>query len=550
MIKPIARTATGVFLFTLLAFSTSPSPAAEAPIANVTGGSVRGLLDSSLPGGGLFKGIPFARPPVKDLRWREPQPVQPWTGIRDASTVSASCIQPALGNGRFLTPLAERYGTQYNHTPISISEYCLYLNVWAPQWPAKNPAPVMVWIHGGSNVIGSGGESGYDGAALARKGVVVVTLNYRLGVLGFFAHPELTRESPHHASGNYGLLDQIAALQWVRQNIAQFGGDPKRVTVFGESAGSINAGLLLCSPLSAGLFQRVILESGPVLSLAHHPAPLEKGERFGESVARSLGAPANLQKLRDSSPDSVVHAAREAATHGGDPGFVLDGWCLREPPARIFAEGRQLPVDLMIGNNGREISVFRGPSSSASANRGLAGDSIKETIRIFYGGSASVVTGLFVINNVLGRTESADTWINDVVCACPAMAMSVLHAGTGHPAYVYQFLRSIPGKGEKTLGSFHSLELPYVFGAFRKPSWNWLPFEPIDYALGESIMSYWTNFAKTGNPNGPQLPNWPAFDAGSQASMEFTRQGQARARTGSRPAFCDLDVPGLKARLK
>ncbi|MGJ5816515.1 carboxylesterase/lipase family protein [Paludibaculum fermentans] len=551
MTRPIAATTTGIFFASLLAFSVPPAPAAgEAPVASVTGGSIRGVLDSSLPGGGVFKGIPFAQPPVRNLRWREPQPVQPWKGIRDAGRVSASCIQPALGTGRFLTPLAERYGTRYNHTPIEISEDCLYLNVWAPQWPAKTALPVMVWIHGGSNVIGSGGENGYDGAALARKGIVVVTLNYRLGVLGFFAHPELTRESPHHASGNYGLLDQLAALQWVQQNITQFGGDPKRVTVFGESAGSINTGLLLCSPLSVGLFQRAILESGPVLSLAHHPAALEKGERFGESVARSLGAPANLLKLRDSSPETVVKAAREASTSGADPGFVLDGWCLREPPAKIFAEGRQLPVDLMIGNNGREISVFRGPSSSESANRGLAGDSIKETIRIFYGGSASLVTGLFVINNALGRTESADGWINDVVCACPAMAMSLLHGGTGHPAYVYQFLRSIPGKGQPTLGSFHSLELPYVFGTFRKPAWNWLPFEPLDYTLGESIMGYWTNFAKTGNPNGPKLPNWPAFEIASQASMEFTQQGQAQARAKSRPAFCDLDVEALKVRLK
>lgn len=522
----------------------------QAPVASVTGGSVRGLLDPSLPGGSVFKGIPFARPPVRELRWREPQPVQPWSGIRDTTRVSASCIQPALGSGRFLKPLAQRYGTQYNHTPIQVSEDCLYLNVWTPHWPAENPAPVMVWIHGGSNVIGSGGENGYDGTALARKGVVVVTINYRLGVLGFFAHPELTRESPHHASGNYGLLDQIAALQWVQKNIAQFGGDPKRVTVFGESAGSINAGLLLCSPLAAGLFQRVILESGPVLSLAHHPAAREKGERFGESVARSLGAPANLQKLRESSPEIVVKAAREAAAQAGDPGFVLDGWCLREPPAIIFAEGRQLPVDLMIGNNGREISVFRGPSSSEGSNRGLAGDSVKETIRIFYGSSAPLVTSLFLLNNALGRTESADSWINDVVCACPAMAMSLLHARTGHPAYVYQFLRSIPGKGQNTLGSFHGLELPYVFGAFQRPAWNWLPFEAVDYALGETIMSYWTNFAKTGNPNGPSLPNWPSFEAGNQAAIEFTPQGQAKARPKSRPAFCDLDVTGLRARLR
>jgi carboxylesterase type B len=202
---------------------------------------------------------------------------------------------------------------------------------------------------------------------------------------------------------------------------------------------------------------------------------------------------------------------------------------------------------LMIGNNGREISVFRG---AASENRGLGGDAIKETIRLFYGGSTSLVAGFFVVDNALHRTEAADAWINDVVCTCPEMAMSLLHAGTGHRAYVYQFLRSIPGKGEKTLGSFHSLELPYVFGAFRQPAWNWLPFEPKDFSLGESIQNYWINFAKTGNPNGSNLPNWPMFDATRQATMEFTQQGNAAARSNSRPSFCDLDVSALKKRLK
>jgi para-nitrobenzyl esterase len=535
-----------VLAFTLPAL---PSTGQAPPVVRVTGGSLQGAFEPSLPGGATFKAIPFAQPPVKDLRWREPQPVQAWKGIRDATRYSASCVQPALGTGRFLKPLAQLYGAVYNPAPIEISEDCLYLNVWTPAWPVKNPIPVMVWIHGGSNVIGSGTESGYDGAALARKGVVVVTINYRLGVFGFFAHPELTSESTHHASGNYGLLDQIAALEWVRRNIAQLGGDPKRVTVFGESAGAINAGLLLCSPLAAGLFQRAILESGPVLSLAHHPAPLNKGERFGEKVARSLGSPGNLQTLRASSPESVITAARQAAAGGGDPGYVVDGWCLREAPAKIFAEGRQLPVDLMIGNNGREISVFRG-GSGGGENRGLGGDSVKETIRMFYGGATPMVTGFFVVDSTLHRTEAADAWINDVVCTCPEMAMSLLQAETGRRAYVYQFLRSIPGKGQKSLGSFHSLELPYVFDAFRKPQWNWLPFEPIDFALGASIQSYWTNFAKTGNPNGPNLPNWPGFEATSQTAMEFTQEGSSLARAHSRPTFCDLDVSALKRRLK
>ena len=539
------------FVLSLLASASTASPfaGASAPVVNVTGGAIQGVVDPAVPAIAVFKAIPFAQPPVKELRWREPQPVVAWKGVRDATRPSASCIQPALGTGRFLKPLAERYGAFYNPGPIEMSEDCLYLNVWTPEWPVKTGLPVMVWIHGGSNVIGSGGESTYDGAALARRGVVVVTINYRLGVLGFFAHPELTRESPNHASGNYGLLDQVAALQWVRQNIARLGGDPSNVTVFGESAGSTNAGMLLCSPLAAGLFQRVILESGPVLSLAHHPAALEKGEQFGDAVARSLGGTGNLQKLRESPAEAIVTAARETTKQTPDPGYVIDGWCLREPPAKIFAEGRQMPVDMMIGNNGREISVFR-EAAGAGEKSALAGDSIKETIRLFYGSSTGIVTALFFLDSTLRRTEAADAWVNDVICACPGMAMSTLHAETGRRAYMYQFLRSIPGKGQKTLGSFHSLELPYVFGAFKQPSWTWLPFESIDYALGEAIQSYWTNFARTGNPNGPKLPNWPAFDASSQTSMEFTQQGTSLARAKSRPTFCDLDVSALKTRLK
>lgn len=542
------RPAGRLLLFLAFTCPALPTNGGAVPVAGVTGGSIQGSVDPALPGGASFKGIPFAQPPVKELRWREPRPVEAWKGVRDATRISAACIQPSLGTGRFLKPLAQLYGSAYDPAPIRISEDCLYLNVWTPAWPAKNPVPVMVWIHGGSNVIGSGGDAVYDGAALARKGVVVVTVNYRLGVFGFFSHPELTRESPHHASGNYGLLDQISALQWVHENIARFGGDPKNVTLFGESAGSINAGLLLVSPLASGLFQKAILESGPVLSLAPHPASLEKGEQFGVAVGRSLGAPGNLQKLRESAPEAVVAAASGAAARVGDPGYVMDGWCLRESPAKMFAEARQMPVDLMMGNNGREISVFRGGSGS-SGSPGLGGDAVTGTIRLFYAGATPVVAGLFVIDNTLHRTEAADSWINDVICACPEMAMALLHADTGHRAYVYQFLRSIPGKGQKTLGSFHSLELPYVFGAFRQSGWSWLPFEPLDFSLGESMQSYWTNFAKSGNPNGANLADWPAFDAANQTAMEFTQQGKSIARAHSRPAFCNLDVSALKKRL-
>jgi para-nitrobenzyl esterase len=305
----------------------------------------------------------------------------------------------------------------------------------------------------------------------------------------------------------------------------------------------------MTSPLAAGLFQRVILESGPVLSLAHHPSPLAKGEQFGAAVGLAAGDAGDLAKLRDTPPERVVAAAGEVSKRVNNPGYVLDGWLLRESPAKVFAEGRQLPADLMIGNNGREISVFKGPSASGETP-GLGGDAVKATIRLFYGRAATVVAGLYLADTAVHRAEAADAWINDVVCTCPEMAMSLLQAGTGRRAYVYQFLRSIPGQGEKTLGSFHSLELPYVFGAFHQPGWSWLPFQGIDFQLGESMQGYWTNFAKTGNPNGARLPNWPSFDSTGQTAMEFTQEGQAAARGKSRPTFCHLDVNALKKRLE
>lgn len=547
--------AVGVRVAVVLALALgTPAPlSAEAPpIVRVTGGLVRGAMQPSPPGGAVFKGIPYARPPVRNLRWREPQPVLPWKGERDATRYAPACVQNPLGTGVFIRPLARLYGAQYEPATIAYSEDCLYLNIWTPEWPAKKPAAVMVWIHGGSNVMGSGAESSYDGTTLARKGVVVVTINYRLGALGFFAHPELTRESPHHASGDYGLLDQIATLEWVHQNIAQFGGDPGRVTIFGESAGAIDAGLLLCSPLASGLFQRAILESGPVLGLAPHPASREQGEHFGEKVARALGYSGDgaIDKLRELPPERMIEAVSNVGKHDPDPGIVLDGWCLRTAPAEVFLQAKQVPVDLMIGNNGRELSAFRAMSRGEGASPGAGGDALKQTVRIFYGRSTSIVVGLVVLDNALGRTAAVDSWLNDVVCACPAMAMAVLHADAGHRAYIYQFLRSIPGKGQKALKSFHGLEVPYVFGSFRQPEWSWLPFAPVDFALGESIRSYWTNFAKTGNPNAPNLPGWGTFDAGSQSSMEFGTRGDVIPRTRARPTFCSLDLPGLKQRLK
>jgi len=509
-----------------------------APTADVTGGTVRGSLSAS---GAVFKGIPFAAPPVGELRWREPQPVKPWHGLRDATHYSAACMQIPIGTGVFLAPLAHRYGANLATPRWDISEDCLYLNIWTPPRPAKEPLPVMLFLHGGSNRIGSGNETAYDGTNLARHGVIVVTVNYRLGVLGFFAHPELTRESPHHASGNYGLLDQIAALRWVRENIARFGGDPMRVTLFGESAGAIDIGMLMCSRLAGGLFHRAIVESGPVLGIAYAHTQ-RQAERFGERVA----AGKNLQQLRSMPAEAVLAAAAQVIRQEPNPEFVLDGWVLQQSPQQIFADGTELPVSLMIGNNGREASVFRGAANSPAAT---ASENAKKTLRISYGGMASMAMAMYYLDFKMGRQAAADDWLNDALMTCPSAGMAALNRTAGRRSYVYQFRRSIPGKGQDSLGSFHSLELPYVFDTFHDPAWNWLPFQNVDAGLSGVIEGYWTNFARTGDPNGPGLPLWRPFTLDSTEYMEFGSDARAVSRQGVRPTWCSLDVAKLKRRL-
>jgi len=520
--------------FALAAFAQS------VPTVNVTGGAVRGYLASP---GAVFKAIPFAEPPVGALRWREPQPVKPWSGVRDATRYSAACVQNPIGTGAFLAPLARRYGETLATPKWDLSEDCLYLNVWTPEWPVKEPRAVMFWMHGGSNRIGSGNESGYDGAELAKHGVLVVTVNYRLGPLGFFAHPELTRESPHHSSGNYGLLDQIAALRWVHDNITKFGGDPARLTVFGESAGSIDAGMLMCSPLAGGLFARAIMESGPVVGIGYAHS-LRQAERFGERLAGLAGA-SSIERLRSLPADAIFKAAQEAAKREPNPEFALDGWVLTRTPQAVFATGAQQPAGLMIGNNGREASAFRGAAGVPSA----ADSGPLKALHISYGHMAPIAMAAYAIDTHMGRTAAADDWLNDALMTCPAAAMATLNAAAGHLSFVYRFHRSIPGKGEGDLGSFHSLELPYVFGALHHPVWSWLRFAKLDEDLSNAIRTYWTNFAKTGDPNGGGLPQWRPYAAGAEPYMEFGNDGRAHPRQGGRPNFCSLDIPKLKQRL-
>jgi len=544
----------------LSAAGTTPRVQNQGPVVHLASGSLRGITQGATT---AFKGIPFAAPPVGDLRWREPQPPAAWRGIRDATKFGSACVQDEAGLYPFVAPLAAAYGAPYAYEAVPSSEDCLYLNLWTPEWPARHALPVMVWFHGGSNRVGSGSEPSYDGASLASHGVVLVTINYRLGVMGFFSHPGLTAESPHRTTGNYGLLDQLAALAWVKKDIAQFGGDPANVTIFGESAGAVDAGTLIASPLSAGLFRRVISESGPPFGLGPMHTRAE-AENAGTAVAKALAGNSS-SPLADLRKMPAMEAAQRInqvlkeqlkgfSFNGGD----VDGWVLPQTPSRAFASGAIQKVDLLVGLNGREVSAFRLAAAAAARQAkkqesgGGAGAAVKQladTAHPLYGGWTDAAISLYIGKALIHRDEAIDQASNDMLAACPLGAMATLSAATGGRTYVYRFDRAVPGKGQAALGAFHALEVPYVFNAFQVRSWNWLPFTDADRKLSVEIETYWTNFAKTGDPNSPGLPVWPAWRNGDETYLAFNQNGEPVPEKGFSPAFCHLAPERLKKQL-
>ncbi len=506
------------------AVSLSLSAFAADPTIAVTGGSIRGSLLKQT--GAVFKGISFAQPPVGDLRWRGPEPVKPWSGVRDAVAFGPPCAQNAGGK------MME-----------TSREDCLYLNVWTPEWPSQSPKPVMFWLHGGGNYGGTAAGANFDGESLARHGVVVVTTNYRLTIFGFFAHPELTRESSHHASGNYGLMDQIAALQWVHDNIAKFGGDPGNVTVFGQSAGAVDANVLMTSPLTPGLFQRVIAESGTVTrnpdaatlgmtalgavmtvksgAVSYSDAPeLAEAEKDGEALVAG-----DLKSLRAmAAPDLLKIVAAPRKSIGPANGVIVDGYVLPKPPAEVFANGRQHRVPLLIGNNSRE----RTPPQTTP-------EEVSAAMQAMYGPLAVRALQLYPLTDAAdplygGRSAQ---WVVDTMYRCPVVAQLIWQTAAGNPGYEYQFDHAPAGR--EALGSVHGAEVPFVFGTTAGD-------------LSSAIQTYWTNFAKTGNPNSADVPPWPKFDASARGYLEFTDNGPV-AREGLRRPFCDLYVDNLKRLL-
>jgi para-nitrobenzyl esterase len=532
----------------------------KGPLVHLASGTLEGSMSGAIA---VFKGIPFATPPIGPLRWRPPQPVAPWPGVRDATKPSQPCMQSLQGTDSFIQPLAAAYGVPYTPQQLDPSEDCLYLNVWTPQLQAAAHLPVMVWLHGGSNRVGSGTEPGYDGASLANRGVIVVTINYRLGVMGFFAHPELTAESPHHSSGNYGLLDQIEALGWVKQNIAQFGGDPENVTLFGESAGSVDATTLMASPLSANLFRRVIAESGPAFGLGPSQ-DLARMETLGAAIGKEAGGQPGsqltvLRELPAAQIAQIQSSLIASRFKGYDPNAsIVEGWVLPQSTASAFAMGKIQPVDLLAGLNAREFSAFR--VGAAAAAKKLPQPAIKPSVtdqmkqfadvaRPLYGDWTDLAVATYSLQILFHGAPAIDQASNDIVAACPIGAEAALTANTGRRAFVYRFDRSVPGKGEAELGAFHSLELPYVFGTFQVRTFGWLPFTPTDQKLSEIMQTYWTNFAKTGEPNGPGLPRWVSWTPDQEPFLSFSNSGDAVPQQHFSPIYCHLSPDRLKVQL-
>jgi para-nitrobenzyl esterase len=464
-------------LLTAVSLTATTSALAGIPAeVTVDSGKLAGTTGAN-PETRVFKGIPFAAPPVGANRWRAPQPVAKWSDVRPASEYAPRCTQ---GGGR------------QNANAPPTSEDCLYLNVWTTADSASDRRPVMVWLYGGGFSGGAGSEPRYAGDGLARKGAVVVTLNYRLGSLGFFAHPELSAESQHKASGNYGMLDAVAALQWVQRNIAAFGGDPGNVTVFGESAGANLTGALVASPQAKGLFQRAIAQSGSFMGLAMaRTGTLARAEQTGAKAMADAGI-ASIAAARAKPAEEIFAAIRGS-------GLVVDGYLIPEDLSLTFAKGRQNPVDLLVGSNKDEGTFFQ--------RQGLTAEQFKGQARQRFG----VLTDQFLATYPAGDDAQASSSYLASFSDEAAWAMrkfAEVQAKQGGSAYVYYFTRVPPALPDRpSRGATHVAEIPYMFDNLSSP----VPWTDVDRRLADMMSSYWVNFARSGDPNGSGLPAWPSY---------------------------------------
>ena len=495
-----------------------PAPATAAPkdLVKIVTGTLEGSRAAS-PGVRQFKGVPFAAPPTGDLRFAPPAPVKAWTGTRQATQFGPRCMQlPLFGDMNFRSQ--------------GVSEDCLYLNIWTPAKSAKAKLPVLVYFFGGGFQAGDASEPRYDGESMATRGIVAITVNYRLGLFGFLAHPELTKESPHHASGNYGLLDQSAAIRWVHDNIAAFGGDPSKITIAGESAGSIAVSAQMVSPLSKDLIAGAIGESGSIMG-ALAPVPLVKGEEQGAKFAAAVSA-ANLPSLRALPADQLLEAAGKPGA--GRFGPTVDGWFLPESPVALFRTGKQAHVPLLAGWNSEEQGA-RSVFNSAEPTP----ENLEKAIERLYAGHAEEVAKVYAATSNAEALQTATDLASDRFIAYSTWKWLDLAASTGgKPVYRYYYSRPRPAMsaamGNATAGlaggvirnngaapsaprptpkgAVHSAEIEYALGNLvTNKVYDWTPE---DFAVSSIMESYFANFIKTGNPNGDGLPEWPRVEGG------------------------------------
>jgi para-nitrobenzyl esterase len=509
----------------------------QSAVAQVktTGGLVKGTAtaDGQIR---IFKSIPYAAPPVGPLRWQPPRPAGPWDGVRDAASFGPRCLQGQIFSDIVFTDL---------------SEDCLTLNVWTPAKTGTDRLPVMVWIHGGGFQAGAGAEPRHDGEPLTRKNVVLVTINYRLGVFGFLAHPGLTSESERKASGNYGMLDQVAALRWVRDNIAAFGGDPGNVTIFGESAGSFAVSGLMASPLARGLFHKAIGESGAMFTRgtgALALRPLAEAEQQGVKFAAALGAD-SIAALRAKPADEVLKAALKT-----QPWFSanIDGHFLQEDVAATFAAGRQAAVPLLAGWNADESRAV-----VTLAKQKPTAESFIADVRKRFGGDADSILKAYPAATDAEAIESAAALASDQFIGYTTWRWIEAHRQSGGaPVYRYMFDRKIPIEPDRVvngmpvtardIGARHAGEIEYVFGTLAL-SLPRVPWEAADRQLSDAMMTYWSNFARTGDPNGTGLPKWPRYDRDQRVLHLDVTIGDApdttRARYEALDAFLQKPRP-------
>lgn len=488
--------ATAVALVMTTASCASPTatlsnPEASPVTINAPAGAMQGRSEGAVR---VFKGIPYATPPVGAARWTPPVAMPRWEGVRDATEYGPACPQSsARGRGIYAAELG------------AMNEDCLSLNIWGPA-DARN-APVFVWIHGGALSAGANKEMLYDGARLASEGVIVVSINYRLGVLGYLAHPELSAESPNGVSGNYGLLDQIEALRWVQNNIAAFGGDAGNVTITGESAGGLSVLYLLAAPQARGLFHRAIAQSAYMVS---NPPLRERrhadfsAEEIGVYVAGRVGA-ANLAALRAMDADALVAGAAAA---GYGPLATIDGHVLTRQITETFDRGEQARVPTLVGFNSGEIRSLRMLTPPPPASVAL----YERTIRERYADLADEFLRLYPSNDV---QESMWATTRDALYGWTAERLARSQTSVGVPAFLYVFDHGYPAADEAGLHAFHAAELPYMFGNLERtpPNWPVIPQTPREQRLSDAMVSYWVSFARDGQPTAIDAAAWPAYGA-------------------------------------